>query len=125
MPVTDDLAAFRKQVHGCYAVAFADMSTEMVLATDAIDPLGQEVWDQIAAFARAQLGANAAQDGAVAVGGQALTYAILTDQDETCVIVRSRLDSDFVICGLTAIAADIAQFLNAGQDLVDRLAANA
>jgi len=110
--VVDELDALREKYEGCTALAFADLSTKMILVTDSGSNLRREALDALCAEAAVLLGANgkpalADRPGdmaSVAVTGQLRVFlrAAQEPNDVLCCICGPGMDADAFVADANA-----------------------
>lgn len=128
MPIDNILSDFRNRFRECYAVAFADISTSMVLATSASKHLDQEFWDGMAERAVLHLNTGISDSIAECLNPgttNKLTFAIFTDNSNCQVFMRSSLDPEFAICSMIDKKTNFEEFFPASKMLADQLTQNA
>lgn len=125
MDVNEALDAMRADVPGCSLVAFADLSSRLVLSSSAAKKPGQEEMDRLSEAAFIAL------DGALAEGAapvldaaddQLPGLAMLMTSAEARVIMRSpEKPSEALVC-VCAPDADLARVLESGRQTLGRIA---
>jgi len=87
--VADKLEKLRESIPGCEALAFADVSTKMVLVSVPEGVHSQGVWNKHCADATK----------AMNVGGDAMQFSYVATKEETHVFVRAADEpNDLLIC---------------------------
>lgn len=117
MKISDDLDALRSSVTGCHTVAYADISSGLVLSVSAARRRKQEEMDRLSARAREYL------DAPVPPGLDPAATAIDLAPDSTTVFLRSPAEPLEVLCCVGSSAMDVGQLLAAARDTMGRLGA--
>lgn len=122
--ISEELLAFRQRVAGCYVVAFADLSTGMVLASSTSEKVTQEKLDQLcAAGFDALVGPKAAcvaqQVGASASAGPHMAV-VATDLGVEC-FVRSCHPAQEALCFRVSERVHLDALFNEAFVLLERL----
>lgn len=122
MDIKPILHSLRQTADGCQAVALADLSTNMVLASEADMPVAQERWDALASKAEDLLTGPTANAISDVIGG--LHTATLRRGDDQFLLIRSRSDPPLGLLFICNAQADTAAFIDASLETLERLAAN-
>ncbi|MCV6592576.1 MAG: hypothetical protein OIF48_06470 [Silicimonas sp.] len=104
MALTDALEALRSELPGCALVAYADLTSGLVLGTAAAGHPGQEELDQLAGAAQQAL-AGAVAEGAAPVWAEAggpAAVALLATETEVRLFLRADGAAEALICVLAA-----------------------
>ena len=83
---------------GCQAIAFADLSTRMILVTDTQSKLPREALDALCVQAGSVLGAH----GKIALGAQPSRMALLAEKTSVQLFLRASDEPDDVLCCVCA-----------------------
>lgn len=118
-PILRDL---RQTATGCRAVAFADLSTNMVLASETEISVVQEYWDALASKAKDLLTGPTAEAVSGLIG--ATQSAVLRRGDDQYLLIRSRSDPPLGLLFICDAAADISPFIDVSHGTLELLAAN-
>ena len=105
--VVDELDALRDRFDGCRTIAFADLSTQMILVTDSGSNLPRESLDDLCAQAALMLGAN----GKPFLGTQQSSAAALANTGSLRVFVRADQEPNDVLCCICDPSVDAGAFL--------------
>ena len=115
--VVDELDALREKFEGCTALAFADLSTRMILVTDSDSNLRREALDTLCAEAALLLGAK----GHPAFADRPSDLATVTSPTELRVFVRAAADPNDVLCCICGPKIDAAAFVVDAGECLDRI----
>ena len=115
--VVDELDALRDKFKGCTAIAFADLSTQMILVTDSSSNLRREALDVLCAEAALLLGAK----GKPALAEKPSDLATVTSPTELRVFVRAATDPNDVLCCICGPSTDAAAFVANAGECLDRI----
>ena len=116
MAVTE-LDALRDKFEGCRTLAFADLSTQMVLVTDSNSNLRREALDALCTEAALLLGAK----GKPALGDQSAKVAAVVATPATRIFVRAAENPNDVLCCICGPKIDATAFVTDAQNCVDRI----
>lgn len=124
MDVTKELDAVRTEVSGCDLVAFADLSSGMVLCTSADQRPAQEDLEALCDAATASL------DGELAGGASAMVeadgdinIAMTFHPGAAHVFLRSQSERNEALCCVCAANVDIAKIVDCGRSALNRIVA--
>ena len=106
--VVDELDALRGTYEGCKMLAFADLSTQMILVTDSAANHPREALDALCNEAAFMLGAS----GKVALGTTPCRTAVVAGTDGTRVFLRADAEPNDVLCCVCAPQLDLGSFLD-------------
>jgi hypothetical protein len=106
---------------GCETLAFADLSTQMVLITNAKAIFRREALDALGAEAALVLGTN----GGLAIGGAMAMTAFVATRDHLRIYLRSARDPNDALCCVCAADTDIDSFLTEARACLDRISDDA
>ena len=115
--VVDELDALREKYEGCSAIAFADLSTKMILVTDSGSNLRREALDALCAEAALLLGAN----GAPALGDQPSGKASVATTAQLRVFLRADQEPNDVLCCICGPKMDADAFVADACACLDRI----
>ena len=115
--VVDELDALRDRFEGCTALAFADLSTKMILVTDSGSNLRREVLDALCAEAAFLLGAN----GTPALAEQPSDKASVTNPSQMRVFLRAEQEPNDVLCCICNSKLDADAFVADASASLDRI----
>lgn len=115
--VVDELDALRDRFEGCRTIAFADLSTQMILVTDSSSTLPRETLDALCAQAALMLGAN----GKVFLGSHQSSAAALANNSGLRVFVRAGQEPNDVLCCICEPTVDAGAFLADARASIDRI----
>jgi len=115
--VVEELDALRGAFAGCETLAFADLSTRMILVTDTSANLPRETLDGLCAEAAMMLGAN----GKVALGETPSDAALVASKDAMRVFLRAASEPNDVLCCICAPELDVEAFLVDARDRLNRM----
>lgn len=115
--VVDELDALRDKFEGCHTLAFADLSTHMILVTDSSSNLRREALDSLCSEAELLLGAK----GAPALGNQRAGVATVAGPSVTRLFVRASDNPNDVLCCICGPTVDVASFVTDARSCVDRI----
>ena len=92
--VVDELDALRERYEDCTALAFADLSTKMILVADSGSNLRREALDALCAEAALLLGAN----GKPALADKSSDLASVVTSGQLRVFLRAEQEPNDVLC---------------------------
>ncbi len=115
--VVDELDALRDTFEGCRTLAFADLSTRMILVTDSGSNLRREALDALCSEAELTLGAN----GKPSLGSQSSTTAVIASKSAVRLFVRAAGEPNDVLCCICTPEVDVAAFLTDAHSCLDRI----
>lgn len=123
MDVTKELDALRAEVAGCELVAFADLSSEMVLCVSSASRHAQEEIDalSVAAATLLQEGISAEVGAFTGEGGNAMGGAITMTADQVRIFLRSSQEANEVLCCLCAPNVEVHKIMDCGRSVLDRI----
>lgn len=119
--VVDELDALRDKFEGCLTIAFADLSTQMILVADSASRLRREALDNLCAEAALLLGVN----GKMALGTKPSSSASVTTKSALRVFLRAKGEPNDVLCCICEPGVDAGAFLIAARDCVDSISSGA
>ena len=118
--VVNELDALRDKFDGCRTLAFADLSTQMILVTDSSSDLRREALDALCYEAALLLGAK----GKPAIGNRPVNIAAVADRSATRVFVRATQNTNDVLCCICGPKVDATAFVAQARQCVDRISGN-
>ncbi len=105
--VLEELDRLKSQFAGCETLAFADLSTKMILVTNSDANLPREALDKLCAEATVVLG----KSGKPSLGDTDAETAYVSSGGQLRVFMRAPDEPDDVLCCICASSIDIAGFL--------------
>jgi hypothetical protein len=117
MAIADELNELREEFEGCNLVAFADLSSKMVLLTSSSKKIPQENLDHLCAEAATLFKGAAAQLNRDA----APITAMAVDGDKSNIYLRNEAGSDDVLCCVCDRDVDLTAFLASAQARLDQI----
>lgn len=115
--VVDELDALRERFEGCSAVAFADLSTKMILVTDSRSNLRREALDALCEEAALLLGAN----GKPALADKPSGMASVASTSQLRVFLRAENEPNDVLCCICGPKMDADKFVAHACACLDRI----
>ncbi|MFA8440902.1 hypothetical protein [Yoonia sp.] len=115
--VIDELDALRDKYEGCAALAFADLSTKMILVTDSGSNLRREALDALCAEAALLLGAN----GKPALADKPGDLASVASTAQLRVFLRAQSEPNDVLCCICGPKMDADAFVADACACLDRI----
>lgn len=106
--VVDDLDALQEKFDGCNTVAFADLSTQMVLVTNSEADHPRETLDMLCKEASLALGSPKKPT----FGDTASSTAFIATKDQLRIFLRAEDEPSDVLCCVCAPDVDVAAFLS-------------
>ncbi|MEM9970415.1 MAG: hypothetical protein AAF762_04890 [Pseudomonadota bacterium] len=122
MDVSKALDDMRSEVAGCDLVAFADLSSQMVLCTSSATKRAQEEIDALTGAASLTL-EGAVADGAGALTGGAPATAVTMTQADLHVFLRNPAAANEALICVCAPDADVSKIVDCGRATLDRIVA--
>jgi hypothetical protein len=119
--VVNALDALHNGYAGCETLAFADLSTQMILVTSSGTISRREVLDALCAEAALTLGTKSK----VAIGTNPCTTSIVAGQDQTRVFLRASQEPTDVLCCVFQPGLDVAEFLPAARACLEQISSGA
>lgn len=124
MTISDELLAFRQRVDGCLVVAFADLSTGMVLASSTSEKVTQEKLDALCVAGIDALAGPKAAEIAKKLGSiaaQAPLAAVTATHAEIECFVRSSHPADEALCFRVTKGVNLDALLKEAFTFLERL----
>lgn len=115
--VVDELDALLDDFEGCTALAFADLSTRMILVTDSRSNLRREALDTLCAEAAVLLGAKSQP----ILADRPSNTATVSTPTEMRVFLRAEADPNDVLCCICGPKVDAAAFVSEAVKCLDRI----
>ncbi len=115
--VVEELNNLRQAVPGCDVVAFADLSTQMVLVTSSDQSVPREEMDALSAEGAAVLGHGA--DGPLGLGRPG--SAVVATSTGLRIFLRAASEPSDALCCMAKSGMDVAAFLTAARPCLDRI----
>lgn len=121
--IKEDFADFLRQFPACSVVAFADLSTGMILAADTRERLAQEKLDSLCNSALQALTgrvSTAIAKAGAQKGEQAVNKCAVGYKDRLECYIRAPASADEALCLVLATDCDLASVILAGERLLQR-----
>ena len=115
--VVDELNAFREANPGCQLLAFADLSTNMILVTDSKTSHPREVLDALCDEAATLLGRR----GKAALGEVPSNSAVWATQASLRVFLRAPDEPNDVLCCVCAPNVNVGKLMANATACLDRI----
>ena len=123
MDVTARLDSLRADLVGCDLVAFADLTTQVVLCVSAAARHAQEELDALTSTAVSVLRGSVAEGGQALLGGaSAQTVVSLTPVGMQVFLQSTNSDNEALIC-ICAADADLAKTIARGSEALEDITA--
>jgi len=119
--VVDDLDALQGKFAGCETVAFADLSTQMILVTNTDSSQRRESLDLLCAEAALALGSNKKQ----AFGDTPSSAAFIATKDQLRIFLRAPDEPADVLCCVCKPDVDVASFLSDARPCLEKISSGA
>lgn len=115
--VVDDLDALKRKFAGCDTIAFADLSTQMILVTNSDTTYRRETLDRLCAEAALFLGAK----NQPTIGNGSGSAAFVASKDEMRIFLRADAEPTDVFCCVCAPDIDVAGFLADARPCLEKI----
>jgi hypothetical protein len=115
--VVDELDKLRKSSTSCQTIAFADLSTQMILVTDTLSTLPREALDKLCKQAASLLGAN----GKVALGARPSRMALVANDTSVRLFLRASDEPNDVLCCVCTPSVDLDKFVADATGCLNRI----
>jgi len=115
--VADALDALQNSFDGCETIAFADLSTQMILVTNTGTSHRREVLDNLCAEAALTLGGSRK----VTIGTALSSTAVVTGPEQLRVFLRAQKEPSDVLCCVFQPGLDVAAFLPAARACLEQI----
>ncbi len=119
--VVDALDRLQSSFAGCETLAFADLSTQMILVTNSTTASPRETLDALCKEAALTLGTK----GKIAVGSDQSATAIVSGQDQLRVFMRASQEPSDVLCCVCQPDVDVVEFLPAARACLEQISGGA
>ncbi|MEL6682717.1 MAG: hypothetical protein AAFQ09_08730 [Pseudomonadota bacterium] len=119
--VVDALDALQSSFAGCETLAFADLSTQMILVTNSATTSPREALDALCKEAALTLGTK----GTIAIGSDQSTAAIIAGEDQLRVFMRASEEPADVLCCVCQPDVDVAGFIPAARACLEQISGGA
>ena len=115
--VSDDLDALHSKFPACETLAFADLSTKMILVTNTDSPHQREALDTLCAEAALTLGPA----GNPAIGDSPSDAAFIATRDQIKIFLRAESEPTDVLCCICQPDLDIPAFLSEARPCLQKI----
>jgi len=119
--VVDDLDALQSKFPSCETVAFADLSTQMVLVTNTDSNQRRETLNMLCAEAAVALGSNKRP----AFGDTPSSAAFIATKDQLRIFLRAPDEPADVLCCVCKPDVDVASFLSDARPCLEKISSGA
>lgn len=119
--VVDALDALQGSFAGCETLAFADLSTQMILVTNTDASARRETLDMLCSEATLSLGTK----GKIAIGSDPSITAIVAAHDQLRVFLRASQEPTDVLCCVCQPGFDVTEFLPAARACLEKISSGA
>ncbi|QMU58333.1 MAG: hypothetical protein GKR98_09080 [Boseongicola sp.] len=124
MDVTEILNEMRIEASGCDLVAFADLSSRMMLCVSPAGQRPQEELDVLTEVAAASLSGPLAESAAPLLDARAPVEAIALTSIDARIFLKPDADASEALICICAPDANIEKILSCGRDALGRIVAN-
>lgn len=114
---TEDLDALQSQFPKCETLAFADLSTDMILVTNSNAPLQREALNALCADATKSLG----KPGSPNFGDGQSDTAMVATRDQLTIFLRANGEPTDVLCCVCQPDIDVSAFLTAARPTLQKI----
>ncbi len=118
--VVNELDALREKYEGCRTIAFADLSTQMILITDSGSNHRREVLDKLCAEAAFLLGTTAR----LALGEKPSNVAVVASPSALRIFVRAKVEPNDILCCICEPGVDAGAFLADARASLERISSD-
>lgn len=115
--VTEDLDALHSKFPQCETIAFADLSTDMILITNSAAPQTREALNALCADAAKSLG----KPGSPNFGEGESDVAMIATRDQLTIFLRAADEPTDVLCCVCKPDLDVAAFLTAARPTLQKI----
>lgn len=115
--VVDELDTLKETNEGCQTLAFADLSTRMILVTNTGSNLPREALDALCGQAEMMLGTKSK----VVLGTQPCQSALLATKTSVRVFLRASDEPNDVLCCVCAPNVDVDKFVARASECLNRI----
>lgn len=119
--VVDDLDKLQEKFDGCETVAFADLSTQMILVTNSDTKQPREALDRLCKEAMIALGSDAKPS----FGDTPSSAAFVATKDQLRIFLRADSEPSDVLCCVCAPHVDVASFLTDARPCLAKISSGA
>ena len=127
MSILDHLITFQSDFRTCETIAYADLSSKMVLCSTSLVKMRQEQLDALCASAVDFLepaGAQGSPVGLLSAPKASIENAVVVSGNSFHIFVRSPIDNDEAICCICLPDTDTARFTSAARNVLVQLEAS-
>ena len=127
MDVTQSLDSLRQEVEGCDLVAFADLSSGMVLCHSAATPPPQEELDALCGAATELLTGDVAKGAGAAAGASDedhATKALVATGEEVRLYIRAEAEKPEALICVCSPEGDLVRILDCARSTLDSIVAS-
>jgi hypothetical protein len=114
---SEELDALHSQFPKCETLAFADLSTDMVLVTNTDAPLQREALNALCADAAKSLG----KPGSPNFGDGQSDTALIATRDQLTIFLRASDEPSDVLCCVCQPDIDVSSFLTAARPALQKI----
>lgn len=114
---TEDLDELHSKFPQCETLAFADLSTEMILVTNSDAPQAREVLNALCADAAKSLG----KPGTPNFGDGESDTALIATRDQLTIFLRADGEPTDVLCCVCKPDLDVPAFLSAARPTLQKI----
>lgn len=114
---TEDLDDLHSKFPQCETLAFADLSTEMILVTNSAAPQARETLDALCADAAKSLG----KPGSPNFGEGESDTALIATRDQLTIFLRADGEPTDVLCAVCRPDLDVPAFLSAARPTLQKI----
>lgn len=115
--VSDDLDALHSKFPSCETLAFADLSTNMILVTNTESPQQREALDTLCAEAALTLGSV----DNPSIGDTTSDAAFIATKDQIKIFLRAENEPSDVLCCICGPDLDIPAFLSEARPCLQKI----
>lgn len=115
--VVDELDALQEKFVECDTIAFADLSTQMILVTNSATSLPREGLDNLCAEAALTIGTRRQQF----LGTAPSTSAVVVSRGQLRIFLRATTEPTDIICCVSTPDLDVDAFIADAQPLLEKL----
>jgi len=114
---TEELDALHSQFPQCETLAFADLSTDMILVTNTAAPQAREALDALCADAAKSLG----KPGNPNFGDGDSDTALIATRDQLTIFLRANGEPTDVLCCVCKPGLDVSAFLSVARPTLQKI----
>lgn len=119
--VVDELDALQEKFAACDTIAFADLSTQMILVTNSSTSLAREGLDNLCAEAALTLGTKSRQF----LGVVPCSSAVVASPGQLRIFLRADTEPTDVLCCVCSTQIDVDAFIADARPFLEKLSAGA